>query len=221
MNTDLLKKLTLCLSFSSLVSVADAAMLTFTDKANFQSVTGAVSATGTLSNLGAVGSSVKVGDVTFSLGSSSATKLFVGTGGSRDWTTITPRNDIALSGNEDLNMTFNTAVYAAGFDIVEPSNNSNGYGCNAVCHDTTFQVSLKLGSTLVDTFTFNAPNDVLAFIGVKSDKAFDRLEIRDLTGTHDNEYFGEVYTASEVPVPAAAWLFGSALLGLAGLRKNK
>lgn len=27
--------------------------------------------------------------------------------------------------------------------------------------------------------------------------------------------------ASEVPVPAAAWLFGSALLGLAGLRKNK
>ena len=28
-------------------------------------------------------------------------------------------------------------------------------------------------------------------------------------------------TANPVPVPAAAWLFGSALLGLAGLRKNK
>ena len=35
----------------------------------------------------------------------------------------------------------------------------------------------------------------------------------DVTGEH-------VYDASTVPVPAALWLFGSAFMGLLGLRKN-
>ena len=30
-----------------------------------------------------------------------------------------------------------------------------------------------------------------------------------------------VFSVSEVPVPAAAWLFGSALLGLAGIKRKK
>ena len=44
----------------------------------------------------------------------------------------------------------------------------------------------------------------------------------DVVGDHKSiDAIGVVTNASTVPVPAAAWLFGSALLGLAGLRKKK
>lgn len=44
----------------------------------------------------------------------------------------------------------------------------------------------------------------------------------DVLGAHNSiDAIGVVTNASTVPVPAAAWLFGSALLGLAGLRKKK
>lgn len=39
------------------------------------------------------------------------------------------------------------------------------------------------------------------------------------SGTDDGNYY--VAGINEVPIPAAAWLFGSALLGLAGLRRRK
>jgi Ca2+-binding RTX toxin-like protein len=48
----------------------------------------------------------------------------------------------------------------------------------------------------VDTFLFNAPDDVLAFVGVWSDRPFDKVEIRDTTATIDDEYFGEVFTGA-------------------------
>ena len=44
----------------------------------------------------------------------------------------------------------------------------------------------------------------------------------DVGGAHKSiDAIAVVTNASTVPVPAAAWLFGSALLGLAGLRKKK
>jgi hypothetical protein len=47
---------------------------------------------------------------------------------------------------------------------------------------------------VVREFEFNAPNDTAAFIGVATATAFDRVEIREIVGYSENEYFGEFYT---------------------------
>ena len=40
------------------------------------------------------------------------------------------------------------------------------------------------------------PNDVETFIGVWSDKPFDRVVINDLSGSDDDEFLGEFYTGT-------------------------
>src|SRR5262249_33124524 len=72
--------------------------------------------------------------------------------------------------------------------------------------DSTFEVVLFAGTTEVDRFTFNAPDDDLAFVGVWSDRAFDRVTIIDTTGDHDDEFFGEFYSAATSPPCADAAL---------------
>ena len=47
-----------------------------------------------------------------------------------------------------------------------------------------------------DFVAANLPKDVVTFIGVWSDTAFDRVEIVDLTGNDDDEYFGRFYTGT-------------------------
>jgi hypothetical protein len=70
-------------------------------------------------------------------------------------------------------------------------------GCCAPCADPTFNVLLKQGTKLGGVVSFNAPNDVLAFIGVWSETPFTRAEIRETTKTVDNEYCGEVFTGTD------------------------
>ena len=71
-------------------------------------------------------------------------------------------------------------------------------------------------------------NDVLTpllntnFFGLISDTAFSVLEFRADFGVGDGFGLDNVsYGVSPVPVPAAAWLFGSALLGFFGFSKRK
>jgi len=130
-------------------------------------------------------------------------ELFIGAAGvsgvpGSDWTTINPGPDIAISGIENLNADLSSTVFALGFDIVEPT---TGFGCNNTCVDTTFSAILKNGPTTVGSFQFNAPDNVLAFVGVSSDLPFDRVEILDITANIDDEYFGEFYTSSINPSP--------------------
>jgi hypothetical protein len=205
------------------VSSVNASIMEFNNQATFLAATGATSATGVLPDSGNVGSSVTLGSVTISLGPS-ATALFVGTAGTSaapDWTPLNAGNDIAVSNVESINLDFAAGVFSAGFDFVEPTDNT----CRAPCFDSTFGVTLKSGGSIVDTFTFNAPNQVLAFIGVWSDTLFDRMEIVDLTATIDDEYYGQFYTGntqlSAVPIPAAVWLFGTALIGFVGMSRRR
>src|SRR5437762_13116443 len=86
-------------------------------------------------------------------------------------------------------------VLALGFDFVEPAVDAQ---CFAPCVDSTFTVTLKNGTATVGVFTFNAPNNMLAFVGVLSDTPFTRVEIRDTTFTIDDEFFGEVFTSDGV-----------------------
>ena len=108
--------------------------------------------------------------------------------------------------NSELQLEFNQSIRALGFDW------SNTDGSN------------DLMELLVDgeSFAFG-PAQNSGFFGVISDSALIGLALSDTEGdggaceycTIDNLSY------SAVPVPAAAWLFGSALAGLSVVRRKK
>jgi len=207
----------LLLATTGFQNVSAATISTFDDRTAFLTATGASSATGPLPDLGFIGSC----GTTQTLGSttttcvSPSTNWFIGTSGevtpNDDWTLINPGPDIAISAPENLDIDLAAPVFSFGIDVVEPSctntlfevsnlcpNNELGANVpNASIFDSTFTLTLLLGDTIVDSFTFNAADDVLAFVGVWSDMPFDRIEMRETVGSNDNEYFGEMYTGTD------------------------
>ena len=213
--------------FAILAVQAHATTITFDDKAAFLAATGATSATGPLPDLGGPFSSRTVGSVTFS-----GASFFIGAAGVAgvpgDWYSLLPGNDIAINDVENIDVDFSSPVFSMGFDFAEPDttipvpygNQGNPFGI-----DSTFMVTLKLGGALVDTFSFNAPDDVVSFVGVWTDSAFDRAEIREIVGGIDDEYFGEFYSgtrpASPIPEPSVLLLAASGLLTVVGLSRKR
>lgn len=209
---------------------AEAALVTYSNQAQFVAATGATSATGALPVVQAPLAARTVGSVTFT-----APNFLLGYDGFSapiDWSTRISGNDLAVSvgtgdttTNDGIDVSFAAPVFAAGFEFHEPLE-FNGVldGCNSSpCIDSTFTVSLRDGASTVGTFTFNAPNDILAFVGVASDTAFDRMLIRETVGTDDNEFYGQFYTAvTPVPGPAAGLLLatGCAAMGAAARRRR-
>lgn len=198
-----------------------AAIMTFSDRATFLAATGATDATGPLPDLGTRDSSeipnsstTTVGTVTFF-----APRWFMGTLGNPsvvggDWTTLLPGNDIAISdgtgnnptgaGDDGIDVTFASPVFSAGFDFSESSLPGVVQdGCYTTpCVTSTFLVTLKNGSVTVGSFSFDAPDDVAAFVGVWSSVEFTHMEIRETTGTDDDEFYGHFYTGT-TPAPPA------------------
>jgi len=108
---------------------------------------------------------------------------------------LLPGNDIAL-GYENLQVQVATTapVYALGFDFYEPNATMPPFGGTPV--DSTFEGVMYSGAAEVGRFTFNAPDDEPAFIGVWSVRPFNRVTISDTTGNDDDEYFGQFYTGT-------------------------
>lgn len=211
---------------SASINTLHAGILVFDDRADFLNRTSAQSVTGTLPNLGEVtGGSIQLGSATISLGPS-ATRLFVGTNNisglpipaNNDWTARLPGNDIAITGLENLNVGLGNDVFSFGFDFVEPQSDPNV----GAFVDSTFSVRLLDDGIEVGAFSYNAPNDTAAFVGVWSMAAFDSVEIRETTGGVENEFFGEFYAGTAaVPEPMSAACLGSlALLGMLRRRRR-
>ena len=187
---------------------AQAAITTFVDdKAGFLAATGATSATGFLPDRGGpFTGSQKVGSVTFAR-APPPIGFYIGGGGEvpgDDWyPDPVPIHDIAINGLENLDVTFDEPVYSMGFDYIEPILTMPPHGVTGL--DSTFEVTLKSGGITVDMFQFDAePNDVFTFVGVWSDTAFDRVEIRETMGGIEAEYFGQFYTGTTpLSVPVA------------------
>ena len=214
----------IALGLASLTQPATAAISTFSNQADFMSATKANSASGALPDVGYISSgSITLGSLTFNQVNDHG--IYVGTAGTglTNWSNLTAANLIAINDTENLDIVSNSQLFSFGFEFIEPSQSGGFVGSCFVnnCQDSTFSVTLKNGSTLVDSFSFNATNDVLAFIGVWSDQAFDHVEIRETAGGIDDEFYGQFYTGTTaVPVPTSAWLFASGLMAVAGRRKQ-
>lgn len=182
--------LLLCLIAIGSAGTAHAAQQ-FDNFADFQQSPGATE-TAPIPNLGLVGQSHTVGNLTYSTPSP---QLFMGSAGvggvdPDPWTARLPGNQIALSGLEHLDVDLSIPAIAIGFDFVEPEFDPHIFGDFV---DSTFTVTLFNGATMVDSFVFNAPNDTAAFVGYRADSIFDRIEIRETIGDNENEIFGQFY----------------------------
>jgi hypothetical protein len=178
---------------------------TFDNKAAFLAATHGESATGELPDLGFVGGTATVGSVKYDLAPGGNTLAIgaAGTPAAPSWYPDIPGNWTAL-GYENLQVTLAEPVYSMGFDFVEPNATMPPFGGTPV--DSTYQVKLFSGTILVGIFTFNATDDVLAFVGVRSGIPFDRAWIIDVTkdaAGHpspfigDDEFFGQFYTGRQ------------------------
>ena len=128
-----------------------------------------------------------------------------------DYSARLPGNEVVISqgvpghlASESLDVTLPSAVSAFGFDFVEPHFDPNvDFNPNVDAFvDSVFSVTLFQGRLPLGSFTFNAPDDQAYFVGVFSDQMFNRVEIRELVGTDDNEFYGQFYmSAAPVPEP--------------------
>ncbi|MGQ0792131.1 MAG: hypothetical protein ACT4NJ_07935 [Nitrosopumilaceae archaeon] len=188
----------------------------FNDQATFLASTGATCATCPMPPLGAFGSGVPVVVNTLTFASvAPSTTLYFGALDFvvQDWTSVIPGHDIAISSSENLDVSLAVPVSSFGFQFYEPTCNNRNQGNDCPIGslglvdvgtdvnigeevDSTFTVTLKNGATTVSTFQFNAPDDVLTFVGVQSDMVFDKVEIRETIGGIDDENFGEFYTGT-------------------------
>jgi hypothetical protein len=132
----------------------------------------------------------------------------------RNWTNLLPGNDLAVNGIENLNVDLPDFINTFGFDFVEPTS----FNVNDRFIDSTFEVTLFNTDEAIGTFQFASPNDVASFVGVTSDRTFNRVEIREIVGWAENEFYGRFYTgnSSQASVPESSSVLGLLTFGVLG-----
>lgn len=201
---------------TSVFTISANALVLFTEQSVFTDYTNA-SYLGDIPNAGGHTGPVVIGSATISTTPGNTLHL------SGDVTPYVPGSDIAISGYEDLDFAFDTDMQAFGFGMWEPTSSGRN-GCNAACYDSHFSISFYDGLNLLESFIFNVVDDTNAFLGFSLEHRFNRVEVRDLLQTIDNEFFGNLYAAEaliqDVPESGALGLLGLGLLGLVLTRRR-
>lgn len=205
------------------------AVTVYTDETAFVTATGANDVA--LPNLGSVGSSTTVGDLTLSLNGGGASNLFVGTSGwestfGPQFSTLIDGNDIGISGPENFAIDFGLRATAFGMFVHEPTDPgpaapTSPNVCNTgSCVDSEFTISLFRNGSAIGSFILNPVDDSADFIGFADSMGFDRIEITETVGTDDNEFFGG-FKLAVVPLPASLPLLLAGLFGLGALARRR
>lgn len=212
-------KLALTIALCFLVTgQSHATLVTYSDRALFETNTGASSAGDLSQNADGVEFSVGVLDFKNANGSNLNTI--------RNWSTLIDEDyDLGMSGPEHFDVVSNSDLLAFGFDFHEPTsttppNPSFPDTCNTpLCFDSLFEISLLYNGAFVDSFQFSRPNDQLTFVGISSSNKFNEVQVREIVGNSDNEFFGNFTIATSVPAPASFFLLSLGLL-FAGLTRR-
>lgn len=110
----------------------------------------------------------------------------------------------------DLVLNFDAPIFAFGLDL-------KGF------NDLVLRTSIWLDGEAYPGLTTEPADSPFRFLGFTSDTSFTSITF--LANEGDGDAFGidniEYSTVSAVPVPAAAWLFGSAILGMFGFSRRK
>ena len=130
---------------------------------------------------------------------------------------------LTVSSGQTLNLVFDTAVYITSFDFLDlylnPDLTKGGEQASVSIDGTIFTVDANGtsgdgGYANLDLLSLGGPIlgqniEFTAFLGsmIQDDK--------------DNDYSFAAITVSAVPIPAAAWLFSTALIGLVGFSKRR
>ncbi|MEM9416171.1 MAG: PEP-CTERM sorting domain-containing protein [Planctomycetota bacterium] len=115
----------------------------------------------------------------------------------------------AGSNASNLIVDFANPVGAFGFEFAEQEQPDPSVFFPPPFVDSVFTVDLYDGATLLDTFTFERPNDQRTFVGVLSEGLFDRAVITETVAestAYMPEYFGRFYTAG---TPGTFWTAAS------------
>lgn len=125
------------------------------------------------------------------------------------------------TGSIDFTMVLDPGVTAIGFDLLElggtggDNMNIDVFGTAGLL--TTTSVFLPSWSSGVAGLAFVGLTSTDAITSVKVSHAFTGVTLAGVYGIDDVVFS----TASPVPIPAAAWLFGTALIGLVGIGKRR
>jgi len=181
----------LALGLLLITSLPQAAIKTYEDRATFLAETGARDVTGDLPATGTVKGAYDLGTVESLIVSNS--NWFTD-----DWSSHLPGREIVISDTSGESIAVELAGYAHafGFDFVEPEHDPN---VNTTFVESVFRVVLRKDTEVIDEFTFNAPNDQAYFAGVWSRGKFNNVQINEITGTNDNEFYGHFYTGYVSP----------------------
>ncbi len=172
----------------------DAGIVTVFDKATFLSRTGAVDITGPIPQLGYVGyGPIQVGQTTFR--SEGYSGMWMG-----EMISDNPGAEVGMNDLENVDVYLGGEKFAAGFEFYEPN-----YGHNATYANSTFRVDLYKQTQRVGSFTFNATDGVVYFVGFRSTSPFDRVRTFEISGGIENDFYGRFYASSaSVPEPSSA-----------------
>jgi hypothetical protein len=132
-----------------------------------------------------------------------------------------------LLGFSSTNTFVGNSVNGTSNDLFIGNSTKTGAGPSSLVNGSGISIrsfELVLEDEAGSVFTSESLSDALA-TGLGTDLFSDatllisNFSIEGINGSNTG-IFGSIATASPVPIPAAAWLFGSALLGLGVLRKK-